>query len=252
MNGRCPFSICLLLAIISALAVAPACLVAQPLPPIGPGAAAMAPEDRGDLLMLHRQYVEAIRAFGEAPQTPRILNKTGTAWHHLFAFSKARKYYQQALRARPDYPEAISNLGACYFEEQDYSKAIKYFRRAAELDSTSAIIFYNLGTTYFANGDQREGKAAYETAFALDPDIFNGDLPEIVASPVPKRNRSHPEYCVAELLARAKRSDRAIEHLQKAFSFGFRDRKRLMTDKDFSNLRDTPEFSHLVNSLGGR
>src|SRR5271157_409199 len=91
---------------------------AQPPPPSqSPGA--LPPEMRGDIFMARKMYREAIDAFGEGPaKDPVLRNKTGIAYHQLLQLDNARKYYDQAVKLKPDYAEAINNLGTVYYAKK--------------------------------------------------------------------------------------------------------------------------------------
>jgi tetratricopeptide (TPR) repeat protein len=203
-------------------------------------------EQRGDLLMIHQQYLAAIDAYRQAPTDAQTLNKMGIAYHHLFAIDEARKDYEKALLIRPNYPEAINNLGAADFVQGNYKQAIRLYRKAFKLMPHSAVIVANLGTAYFARGKYDNGLEAYQTAFRLDPDVFATDSPQIIQGPANTHERAHQDYCIAELFAEAGNQDRALEYLRRALNDGFKDRNRLMQDTDFAQLRKTPEFAQLM------
>jgi tetratricopeptide (TPR) repeat protein len=204
------------------------------------------PEERGDLLMIHQQYLAAIDAYRQAPMNAETLNKMGIAYHHLFAIDEARKSYEKALLIRPDYPEAINNLGAADFSQGDYKKAIRLYRKALKLMPRSAVIAANLGTAYFARGKYDNGLEAYQTAFSLDPTVFDANSPAIIQGPANPGERAHQDFCIAELFAEAGKKDQALEFLRQALNNGFHDRNRLMQDTDFAELRKTPEFAQLM------
>jgi tetratricopeptide (TPR) repeat protein len=206
----------------------------------------MSAEQRGDLLMIHQQYLAAIEAYRQAPMDAITLNKMGIAYHHLSAIDEARKDYEKALLIRPNYPEAINNLGAADFVQGNYKQAIRLYRKALKLMPHSAVIAANLGTAYFARGKYDDGLEAYQTAFRLDPDVFATDSPQIIQGPSKTHERAQQDYCIAQLFAEAGKQDRALEYLRRALNDGFKDRNRLMQDTDFAQLRKTPEFAQLM------
>lgn len=218
-----------------------------PQTPVEVALAAMPAEQRGDLLMARGQYLAAIDAYKAAGATAQVLNKMGIAYHHMLAIDLAEQDYKKALLIRPDYPEAINNLGAAYFAKRDYRKAIKLYRRALELMPRSAVIAANLGTAYFARAEYRQGLEAYHTAFTLDPGVFSGENPAIIAGPTRMADRARQDYCIAELFAQAGIEDRAIEYLRKAIDEGFNDKQKLMEDTVFAKLRQTSQFAQLMS-----
>src|SRR5579859_7493750 len=111
----------------------------------------LSPEMRGDIFMARKMYREAVDAFGEgSAKDPVLRNKTGIAYHQLLQLDNARKYYDQAVKLKPDYAEAINNLGTVYYAKKSYRRAIGFYRRALKLSPESASIYSNLGTALFA------------------------------------------------------------------------------------------------------
>jgi tetratricopeptide (TPR) repeat protein len=201
---------------------------------------------RGDLFMIHHQYLEAIDAYRKAEPSAVVWNKLGIAYHHVYALDQAKMDYEEALILRPKYPEAINNLGAVYYGEKDYRRAEKLYRRSLRLDPQSASTYSNLGTAYFAEGKIKQGVAAYRAAFAIDPSIFGGEAGQIIPETAPVEERAWLDYSLAEIFAQAGMEDRAIEFLRKAINEGFNDSKRLMQDPQFAKLRKTAEFAELM------
>ncbi len=209
----------------------------------------MSPEQQGDLLMIHHQYLEAIDAYRKAPRDSAVVwNKLGIAYHHMFALDQARADYVRALSLNPRYGEALNNLAAVYYAEKDYKRAEKTYRRAIKLLPTSAVAYNNLGTAYFADNKFKQGTDAYRTAFAIDPLVFNGDPLQTISETSSTEERARVDYCLAELYARAGMKDKAIEYLRKALDAGFNDSKRLMQDQEFASIRQSAEFEQLVAS----
>lgn len=207
----------------------------------------MSPEQRGDLLMVHHQYLDAIDAYRKAPRDSAVVwNKLGIAYHHMFALEQAKVDYEQALRLDPRYGEALNNLAAVYYAEKDYKRAERLYRRALKFIPNSATAYNNLGTAYFAQGKFKQGTEAYRAAFAIDPLVFSGDPLQTISETSSTDERARVDYCLAELYARAGMKDQALEYLRKALDAGFNDSKRLMQDQEFASIRQTVEFEQLV------
>lgn len=207
----------------------------------------MSPEQWGDLLMVHHQYLEAIDAYRKAPRDSAVVwNKLGIAYHHMFALDQAKVDYVQALQLNPRYGEALNNLAAVYYAEKDYKRAEKLYRRALKLIPNSAIAYNNLGTVYFAEEKFKQGAEAYRTAFGIDPAVFNGDPLQTISEASTTAERARMDYLLAELYAQAGMKDKAIEYLRKALDAGFDDNKRLMQDQEFASIRQTAEFEQLL------
>jgi tetratricopeptide (TPR) repeat protein len=207
------------------------------------------PEDAGDLFLARGEFVEAIDAYSRAPYDAATLNKIGVAWHHLSAVSQARMNYERALSLRPNFPEALNNLGATYFAQKQYSQAIRYYRRALQLSPDSAVTAANLGTAWFAEGKSGRGLEAYRNALSMDPTVFDLDSPQIINGPITDEDRARQDYCIAELFAQMGSQDRALDYLRKAFTAGFKDRRRLAQDPVFAALRTTAEYASLTGEF---
>ena len=212
-----------------------------------PSQPSLSAEQRGDVLMARRQYLAAIDAYRNAGGDPAVIwNKTGVAYHHLFAMDAAKMDYERALRLKPNYPEALNNLGAVFYAEKNYKKAEKLYHRSLKLMPNSAAVYNNLGSAYFAQGNFKRGNAAYRAAFAIDPATFSGDPLQMVPDSSSSKERARQNYCLAKLFAQAGMKDRAIEHLRKALDEGFSDKKDLMQGREFAGLRNTAEFAQLM------
>jgi tetratricopeptide (TPR) repeat protein len=209
----------------------------------------LSPEQRGDLMMIHHQYLEAIDAYRKAPKdSPVVWNKLGIAYHHMFALDEAKADYARALHLDPRYGEALNNLAAVYYAEKDYRRAERTYHRALKLIPTSATAYNNLGTAYFADEKFKQGQQAYQKAFSIDPAVFNGDPLQTISETSSSEERARVDYCLAELYAQAGMNDKAIEYLRKALDSGFNDNKRIMQDQLLASIRKTAEFEQLMAS----
>jgi tetratricopeptide (TPR) repeat protein len=213
----------------------------------GSAFSALPPETQGDLLMARGDYAAAIGAYQlGSPRTAVTWNKIGVAYHHLFALEEARKDYQRALSLDPRYPAALNNLGAVYYGEHKYKKAEQSYKRALKYSPGSAVTFSNLGTAYFSDKKYKQGESALQKAMALDPNVFNPEKSQLVQEASSAQQRMALNYFMAKAYATAGKNDLALTYLRKAIEAGFNDRRRLMEDKEFAQLRGTPEFHELM------
>ncbi|MFO8032400.1 MAG: tetratricopeptide repeat protein [Desulfohalobiaceae bacterium] len=83
----------------------------------------------------------------------------GATYSALDKCDKAIKYFQKAVRLRPDYGEAWNNLGQAFAACQKPSRAEEAFQKALELDTylTPEFPAYNLSRLY--QGQDQEEKA---------------------------------------------------------------------------------------------
>jgi len=210
------------------------------------GMANLSAETQGDLMMIHQRYLAAISAYQRGPRDSAVVwNKLGIAYQHMYALDFAKAQYEKALFLRPKYPEALNNLGTVFYGEKDYHKAENYYKKALRLKPDCASFYSNLGTAYFAERKYKQGVVAYQRAIAIDPEIFIRESEERIAEMGPIEEQAKLNYALAKLYAQAGNLEAAIQYLRAAFIDGFDDRKKLMEDKEFAAIRDTPQF-HLL------
>jgi tetratricopeptide (TPR) repeat protein len=208
-------------------------------------------EMKGDALLSDGKYEAAIKAFAGAPQdSATVCNKTGMAYHHLLNMSAAKAQYERALKLNPKYADAMNNLGTIYYAQKNYKGAEKLYKKAIKISPKNPTIYGNLGTMYFVIGDNRKGSEAYRTAFALDPHIFERVKTNGVGEAVAPHERAMMNYSLAKTYAEVGMNERALQYLRMAIGEGFKDRKKLMADKEFAALRETPEFGQLLQEQG--
>ena len=213
---------------------------------------AISPELQGDLLMARRSYAAAIDAYQrETVRSAVLWNKLGVAYHHLFAFDQARKYYQLALAINPQYPEALNNLAAVYHSQHQFKQAERTYKLALRYAPGSAVTYCNLGTAYFADEKYKPGMEAYHKALELNPNIFDPRQGQIVEETSTRRQLIAVNYYLAKTYATAGKMEESLTYLRRALEAGFRDRKQLMKDKEFAALRSTPEFHTLMREQTG-
>lgn len=205
------------------------------------------PETQGDLMMIHQRYLAAIAAYQRGPKdSPVLWNKLGIAYQHMYALDFAKAQYEKALFLNPKYPEALNNLGTVYYGERDYSKAEKFYKKAMRLKPNCASFYSNLGTAYFAEHKYKNGLEAYQRAFAIDPNIFINESVERIAENGPLEEQAQLNFELARLYANVGNTEAALKYLRAAFVDGFDDVKKLMAAKEFTALREKPEFRLLL------
>ena len=208
----------------------------------------VSPELQGDLLAARKRYLEAIAAYQLAPQDSAIIaNKIGVAYHHMFDLTDAKKYYMRALQLKPNYAEAINNLASIYEAEKNYKQAERLYRKAIKLNPNSPLFYSNLGTSYFFEGNAKKGAEAYRRAFELDPNVFEAGSAARIEQASSSKDLAIVNYTLAKTYAQAGDTERALAYLRKALGEGFNDKKKLMTDREFASLRETPEFMQLIS-----
>ena len=205
-------------------------------------------EMRGDIFMARKMYREAVDMYLQGPRDSAVTwNKVGIAFHQMLNLDSARRNYEKACKLNPKYSEAINNLGTVWYARKNYRRAIGYYKRALDLTPKSASIHSNLGTAYFARKKYDLAMASYQTALELDPEVFEhrssaGVL--LQERSVTERAKFH--YYLAKTYAKSGQFDRALLYIRKALEEGFTEKKRLLEEPEFSELRKLPAFEELI------
>jgi tetratricopeptide (TPR) repeat protein len=209
---------------------------------------ALSVENRGDIFMARKMYREAIDVFREdKSKNPVIANKIGIAYHQMLQLDDARKYYERAVRLKPDYAEAINNLGTVYYARKSFGRSIRYYKKALKYAPRSASIYSNLGTAYFARKKYKEAMETYQTALKLDPNVFeNHGSYGVLLEERNVEERANFHFHMAKLYAQAGRNELALQYLRRALEEGFKEKKKIEGDPDFQAMRDLPEFKELM------
>jgi cytochrome c-type biogenesis protein CcmH/NrfG len=82
-----------------------------------------------------------------------ILVNLGNNYYDLNNPAESVKYYEMALRIRPDVPEVLVDCGAMYRQLGDIDKALAMFTRATQLAPDLPQAFYNLGAVLYSEKD---------------------------------------------------------------------------------------------------
>jgi Tfp pilus assembly protein PilF len=207
----------------------------------------LSPEQFGDLQMVRKQYQAAIQSYGQAePKTATIWNKIGIANQQMFINEEAKKDYQTALKLDPKNPDVMNNLATVYYSLKEYSYAEHMYRKALKHNPKSALIYKNLGTDLLAQDKFKKGWDCYQTALSIDPEIFERINLLRIGEPTATQKRGAMNYYLAKSYARVGMPDLAVGYLRMAIDEGFTDRKRVLADKEFANLRDVVSFQQLI------
>lgn len=208
----------------------------------------ISPEERGDIYMARKMYREAIETYKTGPADSAVLaNKTGIAYHQLLELDTARKYYEHAIKLRPDYAEAINNLGTIFYAKKSYRRSITQYRKALRLTPESASILSNLGTAYFARKNYQLAYETYQHALDLDPDVFeHRSSMGILLQERTVEERAKFHYYIAKTYAKKGDVEHALMYIRKSLEEGFKDREKFTKDPEFAVVRDNPEFKELI------
>jgi hypothetical protein len=206
------------------------------------------PEPLGDYYMEHKRYQAAIGAYRRAPRfTAGLWNKLGIAEQQMRLDDEARKAYESSLKLDPNNSDVLNNLATIYYSTKQYSSAERLYRRALKLSPKDAIIHKNLGTAYLAEGKVKKGWESYQQAVVFDPNIFDQSSHYHVGDPTTSQQMGAMNYFMAKSYLIQGHLDKAIDYLRMAMDEGFTNEKKILEDKQFAVLRESPAFQLLLS-----
>ncbi|MEK6397422.1 MAG: hypothetical protein V4734_04990, partial [Terriglobus sp.] len=95
----------------------------------------------------------------------------------------------------------------------------------------------------------KKGDGEYRKALALDPFILERSANRGIPANSKVTSASEIHYHLAGTYAQAGSHKLAMDYLRKAILEGFRDRNRLMHDKQFADLRTSNAFLTMVEDM---
>lgn len=126
---------------------------------------------QGNVLLSERKYESAIEQYRKAlsldPAYFYAQFNIALAHQSIGKPEEARRWYEEALRSRPDHHEVVCNLGYLAFLAGDYEQAERRFQDAANLASSTspgdaADYWFNLGAARERLSRWSEARRAYE------------------------------------------------------------------------------------------
>jgi tetratricopeptide (TPR) repeat protein len=114
----------------------------NPLPPPGPGAGQVTPEQ-----LKHMADTKAAPLLASLPARPRdtaLLTQVGDIYYETQQFQDARKYYEQAVAVK-ETPDSLTQLSNTYHYLGENDKAMAALNRALAIDPNWADALFNLG-----------------------------------------------------------------------------------------------------------
>jgi tetratricopeptide (TPR) repeat protein len=201
---------------------------------------------QGSNFLREKQYDRAVDVLNKAialkPEAARAHNLLGIAYFLQENFKKAEEVFQEAVSLDKAYAAAYVNLGNTCFMMGELAKAESYLKRALSIAPNSISALYSLGTLLLSRGQYEEGTAYLAQGVALDPEYL--DKQRDFTARIAVAGLSSPEtyFAWAKVYAGQGRVDKAAEYLDKARSAGFKDWKRLETEKEFEKVLDDPEI----------
>jgi len=224
----------------------------RPAAPVVAPSKALSLEERADIFMARKNYIQAVdfyyRALKEVNfKNPTLWNRLGIAYQQESAFASARKAYLSATRINKHFAEAWNNTGTVCFMENRIGKSVKYYRRAIALSPNNAVFHLNLGVSFLRLKRFEMAVSEYDTAIGIDPEILSKQ--SSLASTVQTRGSGAESYFyLAKAFARKGHPDEAVRYLRRALEEGLPNPKRIERDPDFKSISQYPPFVELMRT----
>ncbi|MGI9347984.1 MAG: tetratricopeptide repeat protein [Gammaproteobacteria bacterium] len=129
---------------------------------------------RGNISASKEEWVEAIKYYDKAirlkPDYVDAYFNSGHAKLSKEYWDKAIKDYDEAIRLKPDFSEAYFNRGVAKSGKGDFDGAIVDYNEAIRLNSDFAVAYFNRAFAKAQNGDMVGAIKDYDEAIRLNPD----------------------------------------------------------------------------------
>jgi tetratricopeptide (TPR) repeat protein len=199
------------------------------------------------------------------PDYPAAHHNLGLALMRVGQIDEAVAHFKQALNLKPDFRIARKSLHTALAARQAMIEEIAEIEAALERTPENHELHYQLGNLYDRKGDRAKAIDHYHAAVNIRPDFsqalndlailyaVGGDYDKALAAllRVVSLQPHNPivHYAIASILARQKKVNESIDWLQSAVRNGFKDRNRIMTDKNLENIRNSNRYQELIQSF---
>jgi tetratricopeptide (TPR) repeat protein len=199
------------------------------------------------------------------PDYPAAHHNLGLALMRVGQIDEAVAHFRRALNVKPDFEIAHKSLQTALAARRAVTEKIAEIQAALERTPENHELHYQLGNLYDRTGDRAKAIDHYHTAVKIRPDFsqalnnlaivyaVNGDFDNALSalqrmvSLQPHNPIVH--YLIASVLARQNKVNESIDWLQSAIRNGFKDRNRVMTDKNLESIRHSKRYRELIQSF---
>ena len=164
-------------------------------------------------------------------ETAESYNNLGIAYQKQGKLKAAIEAFKMAISIDPNLAEAHVNLGNGYAMQGELDDALIAFKEAVRINPNLVEVYSHLGHIYSMQGRLDEAIVQYKNAIAINPDYVT----------------AHYNLACAYSLKNEKTL--AIETLQKAIMLDQKYIEMSKTDSDFDNIRESPKFQQLIDSV---
>ena len=120
------------------------------------------------------EYASAIRYYQQAlrlkPDFDKLLNSLGICYLRLGRIDEAGETFQRALAQNPDFAPACFNLGLVHEKLDAWEQAIESYKRAIKLDQQHFEAYTSLGIALWRTGEFSGVSEAFTRALQCKPD----------------------------------------------------------------------------------
>jgi tetratricopeptide (TPR) repeat protein len=177
--------------------------------------------------LLQTALVNQQLALQYEPEAPFVLNEIGIL-HFLMKSDTAKAFYLQAINLAPQWGIPYLNIAVLHHEKQQFDSALVYAQLAVDLIPWNPVAVAFLGRINLKLEHYAAAEFWLRNAASLDPTeaAIYYDLS------CTKALQGHP-------LA-------ALQWLELAFKYGYKDYSYLMQDEDLINLQNSEQFDELL------
>jgi len=137
---------------------------------------------RGYMLYLNKEYNNALNIFNKI-DNKKYLNENlyfyiAVCYYYLIFFDKSKKYFEKAIKSKPNFVEAHYNYAFLLTEKfNDIKKAKKHFLHAIEINPDLVEAHYNYAVLLHLKFDNKEAaKVHYKKVLEISPDFDKAHL----------------------------------------------------------------------------
>jgi tetratricopeptide (TPR) repeat protein len=180
-----------------------------------------------DSLLLDKALASQLISLQYEPDAPFVLNEIGIL-HFLMKSDFAKSFYLQAINLAPQWGIPYLNIAMLHHEKQQFDSALVYAQLAVDLTPWNPVAVAMLGLANLKLGHYDIAETWLRNAAYLDP------------------TNSEVYYNLSCANALRGQSLDALQWLELAFRYGYKDLPFLLKDDDLITLQHTEQFDELV------
>ena len=203
---------------------------------------------QGSLAVKSKDYDRAIDSLSRAltlnPDSVEALNLLGMAWFYKKDYRTAESKFTRAIALNASFAPAYNNLGNLYVMTGRMDKAEECLKKAIGISPRLTSAYYSLGALLLQSGRTDEAMSYLSKGLDLDPAYL--DTHKAFLASTGDKGSAESEFAWARVYASRGDVEKTAAHLESAKRAGFRDWKRIESDKAFDPVRDSPEVQKYI------